>query len=94
MSESIRGTVIGIASALMAVNGPAEAEIYVVTPERTGDFPTIQAAIDAVVAGDIIELDDGTFSGDGNRDLDYGGKAIVIRSRNADPEACIIAREM
>lgn len=69
---------------------PASGTIYVVNPEGTGDFPTIQAAIDAVVDGDIIELTDGTFTGDGNRDVDYLGKAITVRSQSANPEACVI----
>ena len=53
------------------------ATTYLVNPEGTGDFPTIQAAIDAVVDGDIIELNDGTFTGDGNRvsALDPGASA-------------------
>ena len=31
----------------------ASAETYLVNPEGTGDVPTIQAAIDAVVDGDV-----------------------------------------
>ncbi|MCK4414565.1 MAG: hypothetical protein KAY32_13585 [Candidatus Eisenbacteria sp.] len=47
----------------------AGAETYLVLPDGTGDFPTIQAAIDAALDGDEILLADGTFTGDGNRDL-------------------------
>ena len=65
-------------------------ETYVVNPEGTGDFPTIQAAIAGVQHGDVIELTDGTFTGDGNRDMDYLGKAITIRSQSGNPQACII----
>lgn len=68
----------------------AAGETYVVSPDGTGDFPTIQAAIDAVVDGDVIELTDGTFTGEGNRDIDFLGKRIVVRSRSGNPEACII----
>ena len=68
----------------------ASAATYVVQPDGTGDFPTIQAAINAVVDTDIIELADGTFTGDGNRDLDYLGKAITIRSQSGDPSVCVI----
>jgi len=39
----------------------ANAATYVVTPDGTGDFPTIQAAIDAAVTGDVIQLTDGVF---------------------------------
>jgi predicted outer membrane repeat protein len=63
---------------------------YVVSPDGTGDFQTIQAAINAAVDGDAIELTNGVFTGDGNRDLDYGGRAITIRSQSGDPDSCII----
>ncbi|MCK4305958.1 MAG: hypothetical protein KAY24_17095 [Candidatus Eisenbacteria sp.] len=42
------------------------AETYLVNPEGTGDFPTIPAAIDAVVDGDVIDLTDGMFTGAGH----------------------------
>jgi hypothetical protein len=64
---------------------------FVVKPDGSGDFPTIQATIDAALDGScIIELMDGSFTGDGNRDIDYLGKAITIRSQNRNPEACVI----
>ena len=63
-----------------------------VESDRSGDFPTIQAAIDdsCVVDGDTVGLADGTFNGDGNRDIGLGGKAIVVRSLNRAPELCVI----
>jgi hypothetical protein len=66
------------------------ATTYVVHPDGTGDFPTIQDAILAATDGDVIELTDGTFRSDGNRDIDYLGKAITVRSQSGNPEACII----
>ena len=53
------------------------------------DYPTIQAAIDAADSGDEIVVADGVWTGVGNRDLDFGGKAITVRSANG-PEFCII----
>lgn len=76
------------AVAFNSVSAPAAT--YTVDPEGTGDFPTIQAAIDAAVSGDIIELLDGQFGGPGNRDIDFLGKAVAVRSQSGDPEACII----
>jgi len=68
----------------------ATADTYVVDPTGNGDYPTIQTAIDAAANGDIIELINGTFTGDGNRDLSFGGKAITVRSQGGDPLQCII----
>jgi len=53
------------------------------------DFNTIQAAIDDAYDGDTIIVADGTYTGDGNRDIDFLGKAITLRSENG-PENCII----
>ncbi len=68
----------------------AQATTYVVAPDGSGDFPTIQAAVDAVVNGDVIELTAGTFSGPGNRDISFLGKAITIRSQSGHAEDCIV----
>ncbi len=59
-------------------------------PDGTGDFATIQSAIDAAANGDVIELASGIFAGNGNRDLTYHGKAITVRGQASDPSACVI----
>jgi predicted outer membrane repeat protein len=64
--------------------------LIVVQPDGSGDYPTIQAAIDAVHPSGVVELADGVFTGSGNRDLSFGGKAITVRSQSGDPELCII----
>ncbi|MFH1681752.1 MAG: right-handed parallel beta-helix repeat-containing protein [Candidatus Eisenbacteria bacterium] len=69
------------------------ADTYLVEPDGTGDFPTIQAALDASASGDIVELADGVFRGDGNRDLDYGGRSVTVRSRSGSAENCVIDPE-
>jgi len=63
---------------------------WLVTPDGTGDAPTIQAAIDLASHGDTIELADGTFTGTGNRDVNLLGKSILVRSSSDTPSACII----
>ncbi len=68
----------------------APAKIYVVYPDGSGDFPTIGEAISAAASGDVIELGDGEYIGSGNRDLDFRGKAITVRSQGRDPERCTI----
>jgi hypothetical protein len=70
--------------------GPTGASIYIVRPDSTGDFPTIQAAIYASVDSDTIELTNGVFTGEGNMDIGYLGKAIVVRSQSGIPDSCII----
>jgi hypothetical protein len=64
--------------------------VHTVCPSGTPDFFTIQAAINAAANGDTIELCDTTFAGAGNRDLDYLGKSIYIRSASRDPSRCTI----
>ncbi len=54
-----------------------------------GDSTTIQGGINGTVDGDTVLVADGTYTGDGNRDLDFLGKAIVVMSENG-PEVTII----
>lgn len=91
----------GIALALILVVVACEDEAPTQPPARTprsvvvvydgsGDYPTIQAAIDRVVDGDTILLANGRFQGDGNTNLDFGGRRIVVRSERNDPAFCVI----
>ncbi|MFC1652143.1 right-handed parallel beta-helix repeat-containing protein [Planctomycetota bacterium] len=49
------------------------------------DASTLQAAIDQASDGDVIEVAPGVYRGGGNVNIDFRGKAIVLRS-SAGPE--------
>jgi hypothetical protein len=54
------------------------------------DYPCIQAAIDDSVDGNVIVVADGVYTGAGcNTNLDFGGRAITVRSRNG-ARNCVI----
>jgi hypothetical protein len=55
---------------------------------ETDPFATIQFAIDQTDVTTVTVLP-GTYTGTGNRDIDFNGKAITVRSQNG-PEATII----
>jgi predicted outer membrane repeat protein len=88
-----KSTLTFVIYCILVLLSSAHGDTYVVNPEGTGDFSTIQAAVDAVVEGDVIELTDGEFKGDGNRNIDFRGKGITIRSQSGNAEACIINPE-
>ncbi|MHC4285596.1 MAG: choice-of-anchor Q domain-containing protein [Planctomycetota bacterium] len=67
----------------------ASGETIYVDDDGLADFNNIQAAIDAAYDNDTIIVSDGVYTGDGNRDIDFLGKAIVLRSANG-PQNCII----
>ncbi|HUW20042.1 MAG TPA: S8 family serine peptidase [Sedimentisphaerales bacterium] len=63
-------------------NGPGD--VYVPT-----QVSTIQKAIDRSWDGGRVWVADGTYRGEGNRDIDFNGKAITVSSLNG-PANCII----
>ncbi|MGB7061142.1 MAG: right-handed parallel beta-helix repeat-containing protein [Candidatus Zixiibacteriota bacterium] len=54
-----------------------------------GDSSTIQGGINGAVNGDTVLVADETYTGLGNRDIDFGGKGVVLKSENG-PDVTII----
>ena len=76
---------IGISILFLILVGSVQAG----TIHVPGDYPTIQAGIDAASDGDTVVVADGIYTGEGNANMDFGGKAITVRSENG-PANCII----
>ena len=66
-----------------------ETAAYSGTINVPADQPTIQAGIDAAVDGDIVIVADGVYMGNGNKNIDFGGKSITVKSKNG-PQNCVI----
>jgi len=89
--ESVRGTcyVIFFGTEVLIDNLVVHLYSSAATIHVPRDFATIQRAIDSAADGDIVEVAPGTYRGDGNHNIDFGGKAITVRS-SAGPERTII----
>jgi hypothetical protein len=70
---------------LALTQAPSSARVLDV-PE---DYSTIQAAVSAAVDLDTISIASGTYRGEGNREVDLGGRDLLICSREG-PENTVI----
>lgn len=52
-------------------------------------YPTLQAAIDSASDGDNVVVADGIYTGEGNKNLDFNGKTITVKSVSGK-DYCII----
>jgi Dockerin type I domain/Chlamydia polymorphic membrane protein (Chlamydia_PMP) repeat len=66
---------------------------WIVNAVRSGTAATIQAAIDSCVNGDTVLVRDGTYTGNGNWDIDFWGKDIVVVSENGASSTIIDCQE-
>ena len=74
------GRAVSLFLLIMLFSATAQARTITVDDDGPADFNNIQAAIDDSDHGDIIEVHPGTYTGDGNRDIDFLGKAITVQS--------------
>lgn len=100
-----KGMVVGLFLAGWVLSGVAAADEFYVdgtagsdsydgragAPQggSVGPKATIRAGLEAASAGDRVTVADGTYVGAGNRDLDFSGQAITLRSANGAAN-CII----
>jgi len=68
-----------------------QARIITVDADGPADFNNIQAAIDDANDGDTVEIQPGTYSGPGNGDIDFKGKAITVRSTDPNDPNIVAA---
>ena len=64
--------------AVLLVTASVHATTYTVDPD--GPYPTIQSGLDVAVSGDTVAVVLGTYTGPGNRDLNFGGNDVILLS--------------
>jgi hypothetical protein len=70
---------------------PCQARIITVDCDGPADFNNIQSAIYDSNDGDTIVVMPGTYTGIGNRDIDFLGKAITVRSTDPNDPNIVAA---
>lgn len=73
---------------LLTLGLPSLTRAATITVPSTA-YPTIQSGINAAQSGDTVLVADGTYTGPGNVDLDFGGRNITVRSVNGPTNTII-----
>ena len=84
------GNTSALSNVVSATTRREQTATFRLEPDGSGDFATIQEALDAAISGDVIELAPGTYRGAGNRDLDFAGKALTLMTAPGAAEAAVI----
>jgi hypothetical protein len=79
------GTILLTASLIVTFPAACVAATW----EVPGHAGTIQGGINLASPGDTVLVHPGTYTGSGNKDPDFGGKELVLRSEPG-PEVTII----
>jgi predicted outer membrane repeat protein len=77
----------GLAVAFLILNSPVLAVERLVPSQ----YSTIQAAIDDCNNGDVVIAEPNIYTGSGNKDIDFKGLAITVRSTDPNDPAVVAA---
>jgi len=75
---------------LCALAAPALGGRIITVCPQGGEYPTISQGIQAAQDGDEVVVCNGTYTGPLNRDLDFAGKKIIVRSASDNTLLCTI----
>lgn len=90
MTRAVQSLLLAALTAGLLAAGSSHAAVITIHADGSGDYPTIQDALNAAAPRDVIQLSDGVYTGPGNREIDFLGKAVTLQSASGDPDACII----
>jgi hypothetical protein len=76
---------------VLGILGGASGRVITVDDDGPADFDNVQAAIDDANTGDVVEVQPGRYTGEGNRDIDFGGLAITVCSIDANDPNVVAA---
>jgi hypothetical protein len=89
MMTCTRGVRLALTVVTVVVGRPEQAVGSIINVPA--DYATVQAAVDATIDGDTVVVAPGTYTGVGNRDIDFGGRNITVRSSDPDDPVVVAA---